>query len=113
MARAAESAKLGWRTRVAFERTSGDSTRLVIEVTGPDARPVHGARFNAELIHNIDAARPLRVVLVETRDGRYEAMVSLRRAGMWEVRLDARRDAERFVRSQRAEVAAAPPAGGP
>jgi nitrogen fixation protein FixH len=122
MARAAESAKLGWRTRVALELPARDSmrdsTRLVVDVTGPDSQPVRGARFNAELIHNIDASHPLRVVLTETRAGRYEAMMPARRAGMWEVRLEARRDADRFVTSQRAEAAAPtvgavqPPVGG-
>ena len=109
MARAAESAKLGWRTSVVFERPTRDSARLVVEVTGPDSQPVRGARFNAELIHNIDAARPLRAVLTESRAGRYEALVPVRRAGMWEVRLQARRDGERFVTSQRADAGASVP----
>lgn len=109
MARAAESAKLGWRTTVVLQRATADSARLVVEVTGADALPVRGARFSAELIHNADAARPVRAVLAESRDGRYEATVPVRRAGMWEVRLEARRDVERFVTSQRAEAFTPPP----
>jgi hypothetical protein len=111
MARAAESAKLGWRTRVALERATADSARLVVEVTGADSLPVRGARFSAELIHNADAARPVRAVLAESRDGRYEAMVAVRRTGMWEVRLEARRDVDRFVTSQRAEAFTLPEPG--
>lgn len=109
MARAAESARLGWRTTAALQRSPGDSARLVVRVVGPDAAPVRGARITAELIHNVDAAHPVRAVLGESADGRYEATVPVRRAGLWEVRLEARRDAQRFSTSLRAEAFTAPP----
>ncbi len=109
MARAAESARLGWRTLAALQRAPGDSARLVVRVTGRDALPVRGARFTAELIHNADAARPVRAVLEESAAGRYEATVPVRRAGLWEVRLEARRDTERFVTSLRTEAFTVPP----
>jgi nitrogen fixation protein FixH len=112
MERAAESARLGWRTTATLHRVSADSARLIVTVTGASAMPLRGARFTAELIHNVDAAHPLRAVLAESAAGRYEALVPLRRTGMWEVRLEARREADRFSTSLRAEAFTAPPVEG-
>jgi nitrogen fixation protein FixH len=109
MARAAESARLGWRASAELQRAGADSARLVVRVVGLDEAPVRGALFTAELIHNVDAARPVRAVLAESADGRYEATVPVRRTGLWEVRLDARRDADRFSTSLRTEAFTLPP----
>lgn len=97
MAQRAASDSLGWSTTARLERDVSDSTLVVVRATGSDGAPLVGVRFTATLIHNLDAARPVRVALAEFPDGRYEAPAALAYRGLWEVRLEGRRDAERYV----------------
>lgn len=106
MARRAASDRLGWTAQAALAGTAGDSATLVVRVADRDGAPVASARFTAELIHNLAAARPLRVTLAERDAGRYEARVPVAHAGQWEVRLEARRDADRFLATLRPELRA-------
>ena len=103
MALRAASARLGWHATAQLT-ADADGHRLRVTATDSAGAPVSGARFVAELIHNRDAARPLHAALEEREPGRYEAPVALAHAGMWEVRLDARRGTERFTSTQRAEA---------
>jgi nitrogen fixation protein FixH len=103
MARRAASDRLGWRTSASIARV-GDGHALRVHATDSTGAPLTGARFVAVLIHNLDAARPVRATLEELGDGRYEAPVPIAHDGMWEVRLEARRDAARYTSSQRADV---------
>jgi nitrogen fixation protein FixH len=103
MARRAASDRLGWHAAVSLPQ-AGEGHALRVQATDSAGAPLTGARFVAVLIHNRDAARPLRATLEEVAPGRYEAPVTLAHAGMWEVRLEARRDAERYLGTQRAEA---------
>lgn len=109
MERQAASDRLGWTASAAFERApvggERDLNALVVNATDRTGEPVRGARFVAVLIHNLDAAHPRRASLAETSPGRYEAQVPLSHVGMWEVRLEGRREAERFIGTLRAESA--------
>lgn len=108
MARQAASDRLGWRARASFTAPVGAALpALVVQATDSAGAPLTGARFSAVLIHNADAAHPLRATLTETSEGRYEAPVGIAHAGMWEVRLEARRDGERFASTQRTEASGA------
>jgi hypothetical protein len=104
MARREASDRLGWVARASLLEAEGDSGTLVVEATGVDGAPVRGARFTGTLIHNRDAAHPTRAVLEERSAGRYESRVPIAHLGRWEVRLEGRRDAERFVTTLHAEA---------
>lgn len=106
MARQASSDALGWRATTSIARATADSAGLVVQVTDRTGLPLEGARFTAVLLHNSDAGHPLHSTLVETAAGRYEAMMPLVHDGRWEVRLEARRDADRFMSTQHAESSA-------
>ncbi len=106
MALRAASARLGWTVRATFEPGLADSTRLVVQLSDRDAVPVLGVRFSVELIHNREAARPLRAALVEASGGRYEVPLLLGHPGLWEVRLVGRRGNERFTTTLRIETPA-------
>ncbi len=106
MAQRAASERLGWSVRAEFEPGHGDSTRLVVHVTGRDSLPVLGVRSSVELIHNRAAARPMRAALVELGGGRYAAPLLLRHAGLWEVRLAGRRGSERLTITLRVDLPA-------
>lgn len=104
MERQAASDRLGWRTDVALTGAGRVDAEVELRAIGADGRPVTGARFTATLIHNLDAARPVRVQLQEVGDGRYAATAALVHRGLWEVRLEGRRDADRYVGTLRAEA---------
>ncbi len=106
MARQASSDALGWRATATIARSSADSAGLVVSVTDRDGMPLAGARFTAVLLHNRDAAHLVRSTLTETSAGRYEATMPLVHDGRWEVRLEARRAADRFMSIQHAESSA-------
>jgi nitrogen fixation protein FixH len=104
MARRAASDSLGWRTTARFERGPADSVLLVVAATAADGGPLTGVRFTATLIHNLDAARPVRVALTERAEGRYVAPAPRSHRGLWEVRLEGRRDAARYVNTAHTDM---------
>ncbi|HVH39057.1 MAG TPA: FixH family protein [Gemmatimonadaceae bacterium] len=103
MARQAASDSLGWSATATIKRGTGDSSRVVLRPVGRGGAAVTGAHVTATLIHNRDAAHPLKVVLTESEPGRYVTMAALPHAGRWEVRVEARRGAERFMTTLHAE----------
>ncbi|MHB1297992.1 MAG: FixH family protein [Gemmatimonadaceae bacterium] len=103
MARQAASDSLGWSATATIRRGTGDSSKVVVHAVGRDGAAVTGARVSAMLIHNLDAAHPVDVVLVESEPGRYATTAALAHAGRWEVRVEARRGAERFMATLHAE----------
>lgn len=104
MARRAASERLGWRSVATLTGAAGDSATLRVTVEDRAGVPVVGARFTAELIHNLAAAHPLRVTLAERAPGAYESRVPVAHAGVWEVRLEARRADDRFLATLHAEL---------
>ncbi len=105
MARQSASDGLGWRASAVLRRTAADSGAIEVRAVGRDGAPIIGARVVATLIHNRDAANPIRVALQEGAPGRYGAPVLLAHRGLWEVRVDARRDTDRFLATVHTDVA--------
>lgn len=103
MARQAASDSLGWSATATIKRGIRDSSKVVVRALGRDGTAVTGAQVSAILIHNRDAAHPLKVVLAEAEPGRYVTTAALPHAGRWEVRVEARRGAERFMATLHAE----------
>jgi len=94
---AAASARLGWRADAAIGPLDADGrARVAVRLSAPDGRPIAGARVRVTAIHNRDAALH-RTALLAERDAAYAGTLELRHAGLWELRIDASRGADRFV----------------
>ncbi len=104
MARRAASDALGWRATGRIGAIAAGSREVALTLQDAAGAPLVGAEVGATLIHNREAAAPVSVPLVEQGNGRYVAMAPLWHRGMWEVRIVARRGAERFETSQRVEA---------
>lgn len=103
----ARSARLGWRSSSEFTVADG-ATHMRVTLQDSLGVAVRGAAVTATGVHNLAPTHPEHWTLVETEPGRYEAPVSLPRAGRWEVTVTATRDTERFVGLGHAES----PGGG-
>lgn len=114
MARRAASAALGWTATVSVGAAdaggaSGASGAAASRIVTVDLRDAEGsaitdAEVSAVLIHNREAATPVSVALASNGDGRYAAAAPLAHAGQWELRIVARRAAQRFETSMRVEA---------
>ncbi len=106
MAVARRSAALGWQVDASLDRWSPAGTVLVVALADSAGAPVAGAAVRVEMLNNLSPEHPVRATLREVRGGRYVATVPLPRAGLWEIRVDARRGASLFVADLRRDVAA-------
>ncbi|MCE9602518.1 MAG: FixH family protein [Gemmatimonadetes bacterium] len=103
MTHRAASDLLRWSATVSLSATdtvNGATSRAAtLRVTLADSAGagVAGAVVRAVLIHNADAGRPLEVALREDGAGRYGAELPVAHGGLWEVRVNADRGAERFA----------------
>jgi len=106
MATERRSNALGWSARSSI--VASDSIgRPMLTVTLVDAQgqPLQGATVNVTALANARANDILSAALHETAPGQYQARLSAKFAGLWEVRIDAVRGADRFVTSTRTDVA--------
>jgi len=105
-AEAAASARLGWRADAAIGALD-DAGRAGVRVrlSGADGQPVTGARVELTAIHNREAALH-RTATLAGAGGDYAAEIELAHAGLWELRIDARRGAEHFVTRLRRDTGA-------
>ncbi len=114
------SRQLGWTVRYELPEGvphfPGMPRPVDVRVADREGKPVPG------LAGRLFAIRPSDTRLNQTGDlvelpqeaGRYRSLVRLDEAGAWELRIDAKRDALRFVHAARLDVAAdAPPLEGP
>jgi len=99
------SDSLGWRLEATLGPLDANG-RAALEVRLADraGAPLAGLDVRAEAIHNLEAGRPRQAALAPTAPGTYAASLPLARAGMWEIRLDARRGAQHFVASVRRDT---------
>lgn len=98
------SAALGWDPTVRLLR---QGTTVTLQLTLDDARSarVTGAHISVEAFPNAHAGELHRVTLSETAPGVYQGTLESARAGLWEVRIEARgAGAERFLGVARVDV---------
>ena len=93
------SDELGWRIEV-------DASRDGVQIELADAlgRPVEGAQVEVEAFHNARASQRLRARLAPEAPGRYVLARRFERPGLWELRLSAIRDGDRFLHTAREEL---------
>ena len=110
LAQRAHNQALGWRV-VATMSTERESSgeRLHIALTDSAVMPIDGASIVVKAVHIARASEPVEVTLAQLAPGEYEARVPVQRAGLWELRIDVRRGAERFTATERLDVRAAQP----
>lgn len=97
--------RLGWRAEVetAGARRWGDAP-LTVDLVDADGLPVEGAEVRVEAFHNARAGRRYTAEARPVGPGRYRALLPLRRPGIWEVRIAARRDQDLFTAVVRTSV---------
>ena len=108
MAQAARDSVLGWRLDAVAGAYHAGATPLTLTLADRDGRAIAGARIGLTAIHNLDAGRAVTASFVTGADGRATLPVALHHAGLWELRLDARHEGERFTADLRRDVGSAP-----
>lgn len=97
------SSELGWRLEATLGPPASAGTELTVRIVGPDGAPIAGAEVGIAALHNNDPNHPVVATLSTGRDGVGTAILALRHPGLWELRFDATRGADRFVTALRRE----------
>ena len=106
LAQRSRNAELGWHLQASLapiERGRGAG----LEVTLSDAAvvPIAGASVVVRAVHVARAGEPVEVTLRPSPSpGKYEALVPLERPGLWELRIDVHRGADRFTALERLDA---------
>ena len=98
----ASSQQLGWQSAVALRSHATVPGDGVLELTLRDERgePVNGARVELAVFHRGRASEVHEASAVTDASGRFTVSVPRSRRGLWEVRLDATRGADRFLENR-------------
>ena len=91
-ARLRASQQLGWTASLEVEPADVlGRRRLVCHIIDKDGVAVVGANVQLLMFHHARAADRVEVSLNPEKDGTYSALVPMKRAGLWECRIAARR----------------------
>ena len=109
MAQRRRNAALGWRVVASASPVrAGYGSDLRIALNDA-ARPIDGAGVTVRAVHLARAGEPVDITLTARDVGGYEARVPIERAGLWELRIEVRRGADRFTATERLDVPSARP----
>tara|TARA_R110002072_G_scaffold131222_3_gene270644 strand:- start:854 stop:1276 length:423 start_codon:yes stop_codon:yes gene_type:complete len=90
--------ELGWQGEVELGEEESGTRRVRLRLATSTGAPVDCRLVRAELFHKARAGRAFRGTLARTATpGVYEASLPLRRAGLWELRLEAWQGEARFT----------------
>lgn len=101
--RRTQSARLGWSVRVAEFGAGAEPDGVVLALSERDGRPLTAARVSVVAFANARAARRFTVELTERAPGLYGARLPAPRAGLWELRVTARRASDELSTTLRSE----------
>ena len=92
-ARLRASQQLGWTVSLQTDRGADElgRRRLACRIVDKDGIDVVGADVQLLMFHHARAADRVHVSLSPEKDGTYAALVPMKRAGLWECRIAARR----------------------
>lgn len=110
MAQQVRNARLGWRllaTLSPIERGRGADLRVALNDSA--VAPIVDASVKVWAVHVARAGQPVEVTLRSSAPGEYAARVPIERAGLWELRIDVHRGADRFTALERLDVRTAHP----
>ena len=100
----ARSEVLGWQLVAAIGPLDRAGTgRVSARITDRSGAPLTGATVRVTAIHNLEADRRLAAELPAVGDA-YEGLLALRHSGLWELRFDVTRGADRFAVTARCEA---------
>lgn len=106
------NARLGWSLELSIAPAATQRERTVrLVLLDSFARPLDGVVVDVEAFHNARASEIHSARLEPTRMGEYGAVLPIERPGLWEFRIDARRDQDRFTARLRKSVALIRPTG--
>lgn len=103
MAQEGRNEALGWSLVATLEEVS-EGAIVRAQVSDRAAAPVSGARVQVVGIHNLDSGRRLRGELREIEPGVYQALLPLRRTGLWELRFTVDRQGDHFTADLRRDL---------
>lgn len=112
----ARSDALDWEVSTQLVAQPDGATQLLLTLTDASGAVVEGASVLGALLHVARASEVQQVAFAATGDGHYIATVPMARAGVWELKLTANRqaasgEAQQFVHTVRLDTE--PPADPP
>lgn len=110
-ARLRASQQLGWTASIQTDQASDElgRRRLTCRIVDKDGIAVVGATVRLVMFHHARAADRLEVSLSPEKDGTYAAVVPMKRKGLWECRVAARRGDSLFSTVVMQEVGSGSP----
>jgi nitrogen fixation protein FixH len=110
LAQRAHNRALGWRLVATMSPIrQGGGALLQIALTDSAVAPIAGASVVVKAVHIARAGNPMEVTLSSRVPGEYEARMPIERAGLWELRIDVHRGADRFTATERLDVSQSHP----
>jgi nitrogen fixation protein FixH len=111
MAQSGRNTALGWDLDAKLAPPGADGhSRVTVVLRDVDGAPLDDAVIRLEATHNAQARRVLEATLQATGDGTYHALLPDARRGIWELRFEATRGADRFTASLRRDTSRDGPA---
>ena len=105
MAQRARNRALGWRLAATLSPIeTGRGADLRIALTDSVVSPIEDASVVVTAVHVARAGQPVELTLAQRAPGEYEARVPIERAGLWELRIDIHRGADRFTATERLDA---------
>ena len=105
LAQRATNRALGWKIVATMTREgTGNGAVLHVMLTDSAVAPIEGASIVVKAMHVARARNPVELVLSSDAPGRYLARLPVERAGLWELRIDVHRGADRFTATERLDV---------
>lgn len=95
---------LGWRLETDLGAPGARGAPLRVRLTDRGGVPLDGAAVQVAALHNLDAAHPVRETLQPAGGGAYFARLPLGHPGLWELRFEVARGAERFTATVRQDA---------
>jgi nitrogen fixation protein FixH len=109
VAQSVRNQALGWRLSAMLGAPAASgSTVLVATLRDANGEPVTGAAITVEATHNARATEILTAELAPAEAGSYRATLPAARRGIWELRFEVERGAERFTATLRADNTRSP-----
>ncbi len=109
MAQRAHNAALGWTLAASISPIrDGGGSDLTVALRDSSVTPLSGASITVRAVHIARAGEPMDLRLDASTPGTYAAHMPIRRAGLWELRIDVQRGADRFTATERLDVRSEP-----
>jgi len=105
LAQRARNIELGWRLDASVSPIrAGRGSDLSISLNDSTLSPIAGASVVVVAVHVARAGQRVSITLTPGAPGQYEARAPIERSGLWELRFDVHRGADRFTATERLDV---------